>query len=561
MNGSKDCPEGVSQVDITDSHNVTIALTVTCSVLAAYIGIANLTVILALCRRRVQSPRNGLRASGGSNSPPCHILIVSMSVSDAIIGFFSLPLGAYVIGNNGIWALGKELCSAWIWLDKVLCTVSIYHVALMALDRYIAVCRPLLYRLMSKKTTLTLVFLSWLLPSIISTIMMSGGWHHSDIDWLLNCAELVGICTPIYNRTYLIVISILDFFLPFLVIFVFYFLVTVEICRLDKKLISPGLKSKLPKMKPNSLVKCIQRLCSSKHRARPGEDLELNRGSSSEDNKDEEKPIEAEDSASELILQPIYFRNAKDSIKETELTLKSFDVESNTGSDEQSTQGLVLSCGDHNPQENEIDSIFYDSNVQGLKCDREKIFKTKDTKSITEKKFDPKTRKSFKQTKCIESREDSINDAETTNSDISVFTLSSPNFIRTVNSGAIHDRGALKVFQTRLKYVISADNANRKSRDKPEASPTRKRSNQQNKTSKAFTTIGCVVVCFTVCWLPFSVYNFALVYSGYKMATWPFLLFTWMGYLNSAMNPIFYCFTSSVRQAILALLRPSKQRK
>uniref|UniRef100_A0A2C9M0P6 G-protein coupled receptors family 1 profile domain-containing protein n=1 Tax=Biomphalaria glabrata TaxID=6526 RepID=A0A2C9M0P6_BIOGL len=497
MNNSSYCPVGDTHVNIANSQKVTIALTAMCSVLAAYVCVTNVAVILALCRRSAQSPRDGHRTYGGSNSLPCHVLIVSLSVADAITGFTNMPLGTYVIGNSGRWALGKELCFFWIWLDKVLCTVCIYHVALMALDRYIAICRPLVYRLMSKKTTLTLIALSWLFPTIISTILISGAWHHSDIDWLLNCAELAGICTPIYNRTDLIAMSILEFFLPFLVILVLYFLVIFKIYRLDKNPMLQGRPKRTKKEEVNP-------------KSHSGSDLVLRKWSPREENTDE--GFDAKVSTSERILQPACVVNTKESLNVIEGTLKCLhsDSRSNTALFNHSKQRLVLAGEDHGPGVNDTHTIICD--FKDLKCERDKAFGTGDR---------------------------NLN----------------------LNSGAVNDRSALKVFQARHKYVIPAKNAKRKSRDKPEASPTRMRSNQQNKTSKAFTTIGCVVVCFTICWLPFSVYNFALVYSDYKMASWAFLLFWWMGYLNSAINPILYCFTRSVRQAIFALLKPSKQRK
>uniref|UniRef100_A0A2C9KYI8 G-protein coupled receptors family 1 profile domain-containing protein n=1 Tax=Biomphalaria glabrata TaxID=6526 RepID=A0A2C9KYI8_BIOGL len=549
MNNSTYCPEGVRQVDITSSRIVTIALAVTCSVLAACTCVTNLTVILALCRLSAQSPRTGLHTSGRSNSPPCHILIVSMSVTDAIIGFINIPIGIYVIGKNGSWVLGKELCFFYIWLDKVLCTVSIYHVALMALDRYIAICKPLLYRLMSKKTTLTLVALSWLFPTTISTILMSGGWHHSDIDWLLSCAELVGICTPIYQWSYLIVVSILDFFMPFLVIFVLYFLVTVEICRLDKKPISRGTVSTNSKAKQKSRVGFIQRLGHMTQRAHSGDGIELQRRLPRKVNTDGDKCNDAKGATLERILKSVNIGNTDEPLKANEGTLTSLSSDLGTNTEEQSKQELVLS-DEQESGARDTDTIIFDSIAHNFKALRTGNSKSKNQNLICE------MRKGFKNAKRAPSCVDASDDKELslTKSDIAIFTVSSPNYICPGSNGAVNG-GSLQ------KYVISAESAKRKSRDKPEASSSGLRSNQQIKTSKAFTTIGCVVVCFTVCWLPFSVYNFAHAYSGYKMATWPHLLFSWMGYLNSAMNPFFYCFTRSVRQAILAMLRLSKPRR
>ncbi|CAL1527957.1 unnamed protein product, partial [Lymnaea stagnalis] len=248
--------------------------------------------------------------------------MASMAVTDAVIGLVSMPLGIYVIATNGKWGLGDDLCQVWIWLDKILCTVSIYHVVCLSGDRYTAVCHPLRYRFMPKRTVYCLIAVCWTVPVTMTVLTVVSGWHHSGVEVLVECIRQSESCQAVYNTPFLLIISTTDFYIPFTVIFVVYFLV----------------------------LRKIQVL--------PGTSIHTNAHASSE------------------------------------------------------------------------------SNV------------------------------------------------------------------------------------------------------KPHRSRT-----------KAYRTIGIIVLGFTVCWLPFSIFNVVAIYTGYSLPLWIILLFTWMGYVNSALNPIFFCFNKSVRQA------------
>lgn len=78
---------------------------------------------------------------------------------------------------------------------------------------------------------------------------------------------------------------------------------------------------------------------------------------------------------------------------------------------------------------------------------------------------------------------------------------------------------------------------------------------------RALRTLGIIMGTFTLCWLPFFVVNIAIrsvnSQDSKRDAVPPevFLLLNWLGYLNSALNPIIYCHSPEFRHAFKTLLR------
>eukprot|EP00063_Salmo_salar_P070681 XP_014045516.1 PREDICTED: trace amine-associated receptor 13c-like [Salmo salar] len=119
------------------STSIYITLYIFFSMISAVTVFLNLLVIISISHfKQLHTPTN--------------LLILSLAVSDLLVGLIVIPVMTVAVMES-CWDFGEYFCAFHFYISFLCTSLSLGNLVLISIDRYVAVCNPLLYH--SKITT------------------------------------------------------------------------------------------------------------------------------------------------------------------------------------------------------------------------------------------------------------------------------------------------------------------------------------------------------------------------------------------------------------------------
>ncbi|KAL1266307.1 hypothetical protein QQF64_001982, partial [Cirrhinus molitorella] len=142
---------------------------------------------------------------------PTNLIILSLAVADMLIGLIVMPIEATRLIET-CWYFGDAFCGLFMIIMGLLGSTSLSNLVLIAVDRYVAVCFPLLYpQKITMTKTLLSICLCWVFSSIYNTAIVISNKYFDISNRTYQC---YGECTFAVSFTCRVIDEIYSFLLP-----------------------------------------------------------------------------------------------------------------------------------------------------------------------------------------------------------------------------------------------------------------------------------------------------------------------------------------------------------
>ncbi|XP_043942954.1 trace amine-associated receptor 5-like [Protopterus annectens] len=131
---------------------------------------------------------------------PTNFLSLSLAVADFFIGMIVLPFSS-IKSVDGCWYFGKIFCTVHSGFDMCLCLTSIFHLSCISVDRYYAICDPLLYPTkFTVPVAVCFITVCWILAVVYSYGLLFSSTIEDKMEKLVQELPCFGSCQPAFMR-------------------------------------------------------------------------------------------------------------------------------------------------------------------------------------------------------------------------------------------------------------------------------------------------------------------------------------------------------------------------
>ncbi|XP_017213589.2 trace amine-associated receptor 13c-like [Danio rerio] len=150
---------------------------------------------------------------------PTNMIILSLAVNDLLVGLIVMPIQAIRLIET-CWYFGDTFCGISLILSGVIISASLTNLVLIAVDRYVAVCHPLLY---PQKITITnmllIICLSWIYYSGYNTVLIIYNGYFETSERTDACD---GDCLVMIRFSWIVTDLFISFIFPCVIIITLY---------------------------------------------------------------------------------------------------------------------------------------------------------------------------------------------------------------------------------------------------------------------------------------------------------------------------------------------------
>ncbi|KAK6958790.1 beta-4C adrenergic receptor [Biomphalaria glabrata] len=197
------------------------------SMITLFTIVFNSILFLALASSLMRSEKRKMSIFS-SNQSLTKLIMTSFVAVEIVIGAFLMPLFVVETVNDGHWKLGLLTCMVKNFFSGWMSQVSIFHICSMAVDRFLAIKYPLLYRRLTLRHALLQASLDWMIPLLVFTLSKLMDWYHDKLDKFPGVASH-DFCSMTFNCFFFPVMLAFGYVFPLLVAIILYLFILLEV--------------------------------------------------------------------------------------------------------------------------------------------------------------------------------------------------------------------------------------------------------------------------------------------------------------------------------------------